>query len=258
MALYMLQNAERLPLVRGAVWAVIGLIYGFVFVLIRAAVPAGLFPMSELVLPAVGTTAFGALLYGSMRLTVIVAIYAIVAVVVAFLFIGRPTHLPSLLVVGGVAGVVVGVWFGWHVKNSFIYRADAKIIAGAVAGLLASTAVVVPALLGVPLPLGLEMLLLAPLSGLLYVGLAPHCVCRLSHLLPPVGDGAVVGLGVGLLMAVLFWIMSGTLEGHLPATEQAFVDDLVGQWPLAALAAAAGAFMAGSLRAILGVRWYDL
>jgi hypothetical protein len=258
MAFYLLQNAERLPLVRGAVWAVIGVIYGFVFVLIRAALPVGLFPGAEIVLPAVGTAAFGALLYGSMRLTVIAAIYAIVIVVVVFLFLGRPTHLPALLIAGLVSGAMVGMLFGWRVKNSLVYRADAKIIAGAAAGLLASLCALVPALFGMPLPLALEVLLLAPLSGLLYVGLAPHCVCRLSNLLPPVADGAVVGGGVGVLMAILFWMMSGTLEGYLPAMDQAFVDDLVAQWPLATLAASVGAFMAGSLRAILGVRWYDL
>jgi hypothetical protein len=61
------------------------------------------------------------------------------------------------------------------------------------------------------------------------VGLASHGVGRLSNLLPPVGDGALVGLSVDLLMAVLFWMTGGTLEDYLRPADQALVDALVGE-----------------------------
>jgi hypothetical protein len=181
-----------------------------------------------------------------------------VAVVVAFLARDGLLELDWILATGMATGAAVGGVFGWRVKSSRVCHADAKIVAGAFAGLLASASVVVPRLLGAPLPLHLELLLVAPLSGLLYVSMAPYCVCHLSDMLPPCLDGAVVGAGVGALMAMLFWLMAGTLEGYLCAADQCLVDQITTRLPGAIGAAALGTASVGVLRAVLNVRWYDL
>ncbi len=253
-----LSQKERVPLVRGAAWAIVGSIYGLVFTFAHAWTPIDLFPLAEMIIPTVTTTAFVALMYGSMRLTVIASIYTSAAIVAAFLLRGGPIQIEPLISAGGITGAIVGTVFGWRVKSSRICRADAKIIAGLTAGMLASLSVVLPGLLGAPLPFHLQVLLAAPLSGLLYIGLAPHCVCRFSDILPPPADGAIVGAGVGLLMAALFWMMSGTLDGYLVEADQLLVNQMTERLPSTIFAAASGAFMVGIARSLMKLGWYDL
>lgn len=249
---------QRLPLVRGAAWALSGCLYGLVFVLISGWLPLNGYPHVRLVAAVVATTAFVALLYGSMRLTVIAAIYTSAAVIAAFLLADGAVSMQPLALAGGSTGALVGMVFGWRVKSSRVSRADAKIIAGTTAGLLASGALLTPSLLGVPLPLPLALLLAAPLSGLLFIGLASRCVCRFSDVLPAPLDGAVVGTGVGLLMSALFWLMTGTLEGYLHPEDQALAELIRTQLPVAVLAATLGTFSVGVARALLKIQWVDL
>ncbi len=250
---------DRAVLARAGVWGAIGLLYGFLYTALRAAMPAedwGVLPAA--IVPAVVAAAWGALIYGSMRLTVLVSLYAAIAVIICFLLVGRPARLEYLLLAGGILGAVIGAVYGLRVHTSRVSRAEAKVLAGGAAGLLASSAVALPAAMGAALPLPLEAFILCPLSALLYIGIAPACVHRFSHLLPPAGDGLLVGGGAGVLMGFLFWVMAGTLDGYLTRTDQLFVDGLVAAWPLVTLAAAAGGLLVGLARSLLGVAWYDL
>ena len=252
-------SSERSVLARIGVWMLLSTIYGFLFTCLSTALPVETRGITiGLVVPATAAAAWVALIYGSMRLTVLGGLYAMIAVILCFLFEGAPAILRDLLIAGGFTGAGVGALYGIRVRDSRVFRADAKTLAGACAGLLASSAVALPAALGTALPLPLQTLILCPLTGLLYLGVAPGCVARFSRLLPRVGDGILVGMAAGALMGLAFWVMAGTLGGNLSLPDQGFVDGLLVAWPGATGAAALGGLMVALGRAALRIRWYDL
>lgn len=244
-------------LIRGAVWALVGVIYGFLLVVLLNALPADLFPYLGYPITVITASALGALLYGSMRLTVMVSIYSAIAVAIAFVvYSGAPT-LALFVATGAIVGLLIGMVYGRYVLSSRVFRAEAKILAGVFAGALASLSALIPAVLFQPLPDFLLAMILCPLTGALYMAVLPWFIHRFTDLLPPVFDGALVGTGAGALMGLLFAIMIGTLEGYLhPADEQQVVD-ILAAWPMASLGGALGAFLVGAGRTLLRIPWRD-
>ena len=244
-------------LIRGAVWALVGVIYGFLLVVLLHALPVDRFPYLGYPIAVIAASALGALLYGSMRLTVMVSIYAAIAVAIAFVSVPGQRTLVVLISTGAVIGLVAGMLYGRYVLGSRVYRADAKLLAGIFAGAIASISALIPALLFEPLPNFLLAMILCPLTGMLYMAVLPWFVHRFSDLLPPVADGALVGTGAGGLMGLLFAIMVGTLHGYLPEDEELQVMAILSAWPAASAGGALGAFLVGAGGAFLRVPWRD-
>ena len=252
-------QAVQDALIRALTWAFVGGLFGAIFVVSRALLAELQPPALQQGLAAVIATALGALLYGSMRLTVIVAVCALSTMALAALLAAAPLALPQLLLIGGLSGVLVGGFYGHLDHHSRVRRADAKLLAGLSAGVLGGASVLVPLqLLAVEVPDVLLTALLAPLCGLLYVGMALGFVRRFSHVLAPAGDGVLVGAGAGAVVAVLFWLMRDSMARWPEAALHPVLAGGDGQWLYATASAAAAAALVGVARAILRLRWYNL
>ena len=170
----------------------------------------------------------------------------------------EPQGPMMLMLLGGVTGTVIGAIYAIHVRNSRVFRAEAKIIAGALSGLLASPLALLPSLWIGPIPYPWLTVILCPATGLIYVSIAPRLVQRCCHFLPRTADGAVVGAGVGGTMGLLFWIMAGTIDRGIAPQYATFISAIADHWHLAVLGASAAAFIGGVLRSVVGAEWYDL
>jgi len=246
-------------LMRGAIWALVGIIFGFIFVVLHAYFhDPGRLCLCYLY-ANVAAGALGALVYGSLRLSVIVASNALVVIIGYFLIVTPESQGPvMLMLLGGGTGMIIGAIYAIQVSDSRVFRAEAKIIAGAIAGLLASPLALLPSLWVGPIPFPWLTAILCPATGLIYVSIAPRMVQRCCHFLPRTADGAVVGAGVGGTMGLLFWIMAGTIDRGVAPEYAAFVAGIADHWPLAVVGASVAAFIGGIVRSVVGAQWYDL
>jgi hypothetical protein len=245
--------------VRGGVWGLVGLIFGSLFAILAEG-SAGQVPAPfGLVLASAGAAALTSLFYGSMRLTVMVANFTLVAMLV-YTWLGPSSLGPGPLVfIGAGVGVTVGAAYGLKDKASRIFCAEAKIMAGALAGLVAGILALLLHLLVDAMPLSLVAMLVAPVAVLLYILFADWFISRCHHLLPACVDGILVGLGVGATTGLGFLIMAGALEPSLLRTEalRALVGRVESSWGVTAAACALSCLLVGVARALLRVPWYD-
>lgn len=252
-------------LLRGMIWLFVGVIFALVFVLLTEFLRDVLPSPIHLLVATVGAGSLTALFYGSMRLTVIVAnilFITTLAYVFSISYVDKVSLLP-LITGGALLGMVIGAYYGWKDKGSRIFCADAKIVAGVVAGSISAVIVVVP----VWLIFGLEqtvypwlVMAIAPVTGQLYVLSAYWFVERCQHLLSPVGDGAVVGLGVGAVTQLVFVIMASSLDSNIVglAEPSPYLERVKDVLVLSMLGAALSCFVLGMLRTAFRARWYDL
>jgi hypothetical protein len=252
-------------LIRGSVWAFIGMLFGslyafgMVFVEPASPLPAGF-------LSGTLAAALCALIYGSMRLAMIVASAA--SAMCALLFVGLQGAVPLALLGGLVlpVGALIGALYGALMRPtsrfgsdvSRVFRADAKAAAGLAAGAAAACMVLLLQGVSGPLAPSLGVALLVAASGFLYVHLVPGCVARWSGMLPPAGDGALVGLATaGFVTSLMLALVSGSeprlvgeLAGPLAEVRRLLPDALTG--------GLVGGGAAGVVGGLLLTRWQDL
>jgi len=246
--------------VRGLTWALIGMIFGFIFAVlaeIQGTYLPG--PLGQLAAIA-AAAALTALFYGSMRLTVLVANLTFIATLVYTWKGSAIFGLEPLVLIGAAIGVLVGATYGWKDKRSRVFCADAKVLAGAAAGVLGGALVLgLEAVIG-QLEGAWRAMVLAPLATSIYIALAPWFVRRCRTLLPPILDGALVGLGVGGVTGVLFMVMVGTFAPEMipSAPLQALVQRVEQAWPGIVVGCSLVCFPVGVARALLKRPWYDL
>ena len=103
-------------------------------------------------------------------------------------------------------------------------------------------------------------MLVGPAATLIYVSTAGWFVQRCHRFIPPVLDGALVGLGVGSATGLLFMIMAGTIDTGLLAGSyhQLVVERVQATWGATVAATALACSCVGILRSLLNVRWYNL
>jgi hypothetical protein len=247
-------------LFRGLVWTFIGAIFAFLFV-VFAEYLRNLVPMPLRIVGAtVAAAALTSLFYGSMRLTAVVA-NCIFIVTLVYVW-QKPAGFPMepLLLIGASVGLLVGALYGALDKESRIFRADAKLVAGLFSGFSVAIPVALLAWFMGEIGYPWIVMLIAPLVVLVYVNSAYWFVNRCCGMLRPLGDGLIVGLGVGGVTALLFVIMAGNLNPELLSLDyhQPFVQRVHEVWGKTIGATAAVCFVVGVLRSILHVRWYDL
>ena len=245
---------------RGFVWTLAGVIFALIFVVTVEALQAVTAPPFHVLAGAIGASALTALFYGSMRLTVMTANFTFIAMLVYVWASDAFLALEPLVFVGGCVGVVVGTFYGWHDKKSRIFCAEAKVVAGAVSGLLAGSIATVAHITVPTLALSVLTLIVAPVAVLVYVTVARWFVRRCHHWLPAVANGAIVGLGVGAVTGLLFMVMAGTLDPTMLASDvlRSYVGRVGDNWPIAVFGCAAINFAVGAIRSWMRVPWYNL
>jgi hypothetical protein len=245
---------------RGLVWALIGGIFALVFVVLREALRGMFGPPLDILAAAIAAAALTALLYGSMRLTVVAANLTFIAMLVFTWVRGAGLALEPLVIVGAVVGVVVGTLYGLFDRRSRIYCAEAKVVAGVVSGAVAgATAILVarfyPNISGVWLAV-----IIGPIGTLIYVNVAHWFVRHCQHWLPAGANGALVGLGVGGFTGLFFMVLAGSLDPSWIADidRRELVVRIHDYWMEAVLACAAASCLIGIARSLLRTPWYDL
>lgn len=251
--------------IRGLVWLFVGVIYGFLFVSIAEILRDFVSSPLNILAATVGASALTALFYGSVRLVALIANIVFVATLLFFLFGPDPGYFSPLELVGIAAflGLTVGAVYGRLDHKSRIFCADAKVICGLFTGIVtALIAGLVMFLVGDANKIVYPWLvmLLAPIAGAIYVGTACWFVHHLQNLLPPIGDGALVGLGVGATTGGLFLVIVGAVNpdfiGHreaLASLER--IHEVLG---VTLLSSAASCFLLGGIRAARKMAWYKL
>lgn len=243
---------------RGAIWAFVGVVFGFLFVILNEYLQGATSPVVRLFAATAGAAALTSLFYGSMRLSVMVANFTFIAMVF-YTWGNSDLTLEPLISVGAVVGLAVGATYGWLDKKSRVFCADAKIVAGVFAGVLAAGLAFVLSLF-VEMSYPLSAMFIAPAATVIYVSSAHWFVNRCHGFLPPPVGGALVGLGVGSTTGLLFMIMAATLDPELlgMAFHQSFVERVQDVWGSTVGGTAAVCCLVGVLRSLLKVRWYNL
>jgi hypothetical protein len=236
----------------------VGVIFGTLFVVLAEIFHLYLPASYALLLSIVGAAALTSLFYGSLRLAVMVANFTFVATLV-YTWQGAPhLGLEPLVFVGAGIGLAVGTAYGLHDNRSRVYCADAKIVAGAFAGLLGGIVALVGVLLVDGVSYSWLAMAVAPVALLIYVSTAGWFIKRCHHLLPAAGDGAVVGLGVGTVTGLVFLILAATLDPQSLGTAELarYVGRVEEVWMATVAGCALACFPIGAARSLLRVPWY--
>ncbi len=238
--------------VRAVVWAIVGAFFALLFKAFY--VLAGYWQLSapQLIVSGTMATVIAALIYGSMRLAVLIAAFASVFSVAFLITQGDNFEPAAFLGYCLLLGLVVGALYGWLATSSRIGYADAKILAGLSAGLASSSLywLLMP-FLGVENP-AWAIAVLCPIAGLLYVTLVPAIVRRVPNLLPAFGDGAVIGSGISLFVGLFIWIMAGAVDSTIIASMGGVIEQILADLPLAMCGGVLGGFLAGFLSGVSG------
>lgn len=241
---------------RGLVWAFTGALYAAMFVPVFEVTGNSLALWIAPIFATVAATAGGALVYSSSQLAVQIAIFSNIAVFGYLIMNGVviPPLGPTL--VGAGVGAVAGAVYGLVVKESRIYRAGAKLLAGLVAGAAVSVLALAWVLVSADSLVWL-IALLAPVSGMVYLKLAGSFIQRFAKLSPPFADGAIAGLVIGGFIGFGLWLAAGVaLQDVVPEWQDAF-DRITDRVPGAIAAASATTFFLGTIKAAFKLNWGD-
>lgn len=260
----MIHLAEELPLrlreggIRALIWSFIGLLYAMLFVFFVVLADYWGLPMHPYFIAGVFSGTIGALIYSSMRLVVLMAVLIFPVALIYLLFQMSPIDLEKLLLVMTASGGAIGGLYGWLAKGSRIYRADAKTLAGFCSGVLVSLLYLLFSPYTAGWPVEKVIALMCPLTGLLYVKLVPVFIQLYDDLLPPFGDGVLLGCCVAVFIALYTFVMISSIDGSMAGILLRQTQEILNQLPMAVvgglLSAGAGGFVSG----LLLLEWQDL
>jgi hypothetical protein len=244
--------------IRGAIWAFIGLLYALLFIFFSALAGYWQLPVDPVFLAGILAGTFGALIYSSMRLAVLMT--AIISPLSIFYFIlaDWPVEPLRLLLIVSAVGAVIGALYGVFSLGSRIYRADAKTLAGFCAGWLSSLAYLLYSSLLEPVSLGITVALMCPLTGLLYVWMVPTFIKHYDNLLPPIGDGLMVGVGVSGFVALTFLVLIASIDNSVAGPLLPVIGRVQESLGPAVLGGIIGGGLAGIASGLLVTGWQDL
>ena len=161
-------------------------------------------------------------------------------------------------ILGTVAGAVIGGLYGQLSKASRVHRADAKTLAGLSAGFLVALLYLTLSHLLKDLPIGFVVGIMCPLTGFLYVLFVPTFIRFHDDLLPASLDGAMVGAGVAVFLAYVFFVMTNSIDNGPLGSATPLIANLDELLPQAVLGGALGAGVIGLLSGLLLTNWQDL
>ena len=242
----------------GLIWAYMGVIYGVVFIGLVRFFEQVSWPVLPEIPAAALSGAIGAVFYGSMQLTVFAAMAGTLASFGFLALAPGPVHPLHMLGASALGGLLVGAAYGHKFKSSRVYRADAKMVAGLCAGIISSALLSLLFILAGRLPLWVTAMLLCGATGFVYSVIVRGLINRLHDLLPPAGDGAVVGAGVAGFVGLMIWVMVAELHSVYTGPYTVLAHNVLERLPHAAGGAALGGALAGVVGALLGKGAQDL
>ncbi|MBF0219047.1 MAG: hypothetical protein HQL49_05900 [Gammaproteobacteria bacterium] len=244
---------------RVVIWGYIGILYGMIFALVLGVLQPFLPPLPLYLIAGTLSSAVAALIYGSMRLTVIVALFASIYSVI-MLVIAEGAINPLQMGFGALlCGAIVGAAFGRLAHHSRIGLADAKAITGLVSGFIVSLLYVTLSLL-TPLPLASHWMVavLCPVVGIIYTRLVPTFIRIFSKILTPVGDGMLVAITVSLLVTTGLWLMSTSINPDLAGDYLPLLLTIEEHLSLAVTAGMLSGMIGGFISTFVWREWQEL
>ncbi len=233
----------------GIIWAFVGALYAALFIPVFE-VAKNVFPLWVApIFATVAATVGGALVYSSSQLALLVAMFSNFAVFGYLLYSGEfGSPLPPIAV-GAVIGSIIGGLYGLSVKESRIYSAEAKLFASATVGILVSSISLIWILV-FNASLMVLVMVIAPLSGLIYILIVDNFIRRFSDVLPPTADGAVAGIVIGGFIGFGLWVMGTIALENAPLQWQNTIELIAQSTPLSIVAAAISTFLGGILHEV--------
>ncbi|MEJ2404832.1 MAG: hypothetical protein P8171_11170 [Candidatus Thiodiazotropha sp.] len=245
-------------LIRGAIWAFIGLLYAMLFVILAGFSEYWQLPIAPYIFAGVLAGTLGALIYSSMRLSVLMSIVIAPVSLFYFMFTDKPIDMPRLLLLVTALGAMIGALYGFFSLGSRVYRADAKTLAGFSSGWLAALGyLLVSSFINNP-PISLVVALMCPITGIIYVLLVPTFIKMYDDLLPPVGDGLMAGVGVSGFIALSLFIMTSLIDTELAGPLLPTLEWIHAQLGWAVLGGIVGGGLAGVISGLMMTDWQDL
>ena len=215
-------------------------------------------PANPYLLAGVLAGTLGALIYSSMRLAVLMTIVISPVCIFYFILANHPVNLLFLLLIVTVIGAVIGALYGVFSMGSRVNRADAKTLAGFSAGWLASLGYLLFSSLVEDYSIGTIVALMCPITGILYVLLVPGFIKIYDNLLPPVGDGLIVGIGVSGFVTLSFFIMISSVDSSVAGPLITVLDTIRENLTGAVVGGIIGGGLAGIASGLLLTEWQDL
>lgn len=253
-----LPHRAKEALIRGAIWAFIGLLYAMLFIFFVALAEHWQLPINPVFLAGILAGALGALIYSSMRLAVLMTVIVSPISIFYFILAPWPVDLFYLLLVVMLTGAVIGGLYGILSMSSRVYRADAKTLAGFSAGWLASLGYLMVSWLVEGIPLSMIVALMCPLTGILYVWMVPSFIKYYDDLLPPVGDGLMAGVGISAFVALTFFVMISSVDSTVAGSLLPALERMREVLPQSLLGGVIGGGLAGIASGLLLTEWQDL
>lgn len=264
----MMQQAHTLPttlvirsrevFIRGVIWAFIGALYGMLFVIFSSLADEWELPIHPYVFSGMLAGTLGALIYSSMRLAVLMAIIISPVCAILMVFASTPISPLNLLFIIGGVGATAGGLYGRFNSHSRVHRADAKTLTGFTAGLLVSLGYLLLANQVADIPLGILIGIMCPLTGIIYVFLVPAFIRSCGNLLPPEGDGALVGIGVAVFLTLCNFVMVHSIDLDSTGAFHDLIHHVQDLLPQAMTGGLIGGGITGIVSSMLFERWQDL
>lgn len=248
----------REALIRGAIWAFVGLLYAMLFVFFSVFSGYWKLPAEPYFVALLLSGTIGAIIYSSMRLAVFMAGLLFPISILYFTLNEGHITLTTVLTILLPAGIIIGGLYSFFDRNSRIDCADAKSLAGFSVGCFLGLGY----LLGKPwlssLSLPWLIAIACPLTGMFYVTVVPTFIRLYRNLLPPVGDGALVGGFVAIFIAFCSFIMASSIDNSMAGTLVPEVEQVLERLPSAMLGGLLGAGLAGVVSGLMLREWQDL
>lgn len=241
-------------LLRGVIWGLIGGIYAALFVGFLESFQFSGFSGWSLVLAGSLAGGVGAAFYGAMQIAILGTLAGVIATFAYLVINSGGVHPFGVLVVASVAGMTLGVTFGsMHV---FLLRgALSKLLSGLIGGSSAGLALwAVTLVLPEPLPLGVLVGILVPITGYVYVAVSDRLQSLCAGRIPDPIVGGVVAGSLAAVVGTSVWAVGGSATGNVDPAFKEVIDQAMSQVPVAILGGAIGGILAGFLLGVLGMQ----
>jgi hypothetical protein len=241
-------------LLRGVIWGFVGGIYASLFIGFLELFQFSGFSFWSLVLAGSLAGAVGAAFYGAMQIAIMGTLAGVIATFGYLVTYSANVQPLAVWIVASVAGLSLGAVFG--AMHVFLVKgALSKMLSGLVGGSFAGLVLWgVTLLLPEPLPVGVLVGLLVPITGYVYVAVSDRVESLCSGRIPdPIVGGLVAGSLAGVV-GTSVWAVGGSATGSVDPAFRTAIDHALSQVPVAILGGAVGGIVAGSLLEVLGMQ----